>query len=160
MFGSGLKLIFYWDNLNNRPLRNTFLKALEISRKTLLFSYSSLNGVKTLSVIDNSPVDTGRKLNLHKTFRDVQDVFWTWDVQDVFWTSYVRSIYVLFLRRMIYQSIISSSFQKSPLGILRLEKCFNQHYTLKIVKKLLFKWFEKHWKDNFKWTRIWYIIFI
>ena len=36
-----------------------------------------------------SPVDTGRKLNVHKTFRDVLSVFWT---------SFVHSIYVLCLR--------------------------------------------------------------
>ena len=40
----------------------------------------------------NYPVDTGRKLNVHKT------------VLDVFWTSYVRSIYVLSLRGRIIGS--------------------------------------------------------
>ena len=39
------------------------------------------------------PVDTGRKLNVHKTFRRRLE-----DVQDVFWTSYGRWIYVLCLR--------------------------------------------------------------
>ena len=38
-------------------------------------------------------VDTGRKLNVYKTFRRRP---WE-DVLDVFWTSYVRSIYVLCL---------------------------------------------------------------
>ena len=38
--------------------------------------------------LNNTPVDTGRKLNVHKTSEDVLDVFGT---------SYVRSIYVLCL---------------------------------------------------------------
>ena len=44
----------------------------------------------------NFPVDTGRKLNVHKTFRRRPE-----DVLDVFWTSYVRSIYVLCLLGLV-----------------------------------------------------------
>ena len=39
------------------------------------------------------PVDTGRKLNVHETFRRLPGRFWT---------SYVRSIYVLCLRGLSY----------------------------------------------------------
>ena len=44
----------------------------------------------------NFPVDTGGKLNVHKTFRRRPE-----DVLDVFWTSYVRSIYVLCLLGLV-----------------------------------------------------------
>ena len=45
------------------------------------------------------PVDTGRKLNVHKTFRTRPDIFWM---------SYVRSIYVLCLRICLLPSLRKS----------------------------------------------------
>ena len=42
--------------------------------------------------MDSIPADTGHKLNVHNTFTDVQDVFWS---------SYPRSIYVLCLWELL-----------------------------------------------------------
>ena len=48
---------------------NTFSKILLIFSKCLKFClHDSSNKTHSTTFFDNTPVDTGRKLNLHKTF--------------------------------------------------------------------------------------------
>ena len=51
------------------------------------------------------PADTESKLNVHKTSRNVQDVFWT---------SYVRPIYALCLRGKI-ANVCCNTYTNLPL---------------------------------------------
>ena len=90
------------------------------------------------------PVDTGRKLNVHKTFRRRLDVFWT---------SYVRSIYVLCLlgRATIFTSVLlfhhmNMNMRKHQLSSLNLR---SSHQRCSIKKDVL---------QNFtKFTRVSFI---
>ena len=80
-----------------------------------------------------APVDTGRKLNVHKT-----------DVEDVLWTSYVRSIYVLCLRGLLQRLFVSSTLKTwemhlflIPLTAVLLLKFYLLFNHIRVVADLI-----------------------
>ena len=95
------------------------------------------------------PADTGRKLNVHKTFNLRQDVFWT---------SYVRSIYVLCLRGNFNERISADTSVSECLWRSILETSSNLSKILAVMrhyKKIstMTHFFKKLWKFTSKQSK-------
>ena len=70
----------------------------------------------------SNPVDTGPKLNLHKMFRNVLDVFWT---------SYLRSIYLLCPQGMLLLFNSCGNKNESVPETMYRRKSFHHIQTIK-----------------------------
>ena len=103
---------FHWQmfislidiHIGNHNLDISSLEDADFFNIKLLFAAQTYNDIKPQNLPSNNPVDTGRKLNVHKTFRRRLVRLLN------FWTSHVRSIYVLCLRGMV------CFFEKSDKG--------------------------------------------